>query len=359
MISVLVVEDSRVTRDYLVFVLESDPAIEVVGAVDSGEAALEFIARRRPDVILMDIHLPGIDGIETTRRLMTTTPVPVVMCTSSLGSNEVHTALRGLEAGALALLKKPRGLADPESARESAAIVSSLKLMSEIRVVRRWHRPSSSGQTLAVVAQDNQVDRAAHDAAVVVIGASTGGPPALVQILTALPRDFPVPILIVQHISAGFAAGLCTWLAAASGLPVNMACAGQVPLPGHVYVAPDDHHMRVGPRGELQLAQDPPQHGLRPTIGPLFKSVAQRYGRRAIGVLLTGMGRDGADELKEMADMGALTMAQDEASCVVFGMPAEAIRLGAARHVASPTKIAELLSAAVPAVGKIAGGTHG
>ncbi len=348
MIKVLVVEDSRVIRDYLVCVLENDPIIEVIGTVASGEAALEFLDAHAPDVILMDIHLPGIDGFETTRRIMSSKPVPIVVCTASTHFSEVHTVMRALEAGALAALKKPRGLGDPEAEAEAAAIVDNVKLMSEVKVVRRWNRPSAAApRPVPAAAQPAPLDGVRQDAAIVAIGASTGGPPALAQILSGLSPAFAVPILVVQHMSAGFTAGFAEWLATASGLPVHVARGGEIPLPGHVYAAPDDHHLRVGPGGELQTSRDEPHGGLRPSVGILFRSVAERFGRRAIGVLLTGMGRDGADELKLMADRGALTAAQDEASSVVFGMPGEAIRLGAARFVLSPQKLADFLNAAI------------
>jgi two-component system, chemotaxis family, protein-glutamate methylesterase/glutaminase len=348
MINVLVVEDSRVIRDFLVYVLEADPEIRVMGTAESGEAALELLARRRPDVILMDIHLPGIDGLETTRRIMSSNPVPIVVCTASTHFDQEHTAMRALEAGALAVLKKPRGFGGPDAEAETAAIVNAVKLMSEVKVVRRWNRtaPVSTPVTSAL-AEPTPLNGLGHDVAVVAIGASTGGPPVIFQILSGLSTAFPAPILVVQHISAGFTTGFAEWLASASGLPVHVAQGGETPLPGHVYVARDDHHLRVGPRGELQATTDEPHNGLRPSAGVLFRSVAERFGRRAIGVILTGMGRDGAEELKLMADQGALTVAQDEESSVVFGMPAEAVRLGAAQFVFPPQKIAELLTTAV------------
>ena len=348
MINVLVVEDSRVIRDYLVYLLGSDPNICVIGTADSGEAALELLGKMRPDVTLMDIHLPGIDGFETTRQIMSSTPMPIVVCTASTSAEHAHTAMRALEAGALAVLKKPRGVDDPNAESQGLAIIETLKLMSEVKVVRRWNLDASApGLGASANGEPAAIDVTAYDPAVVAIGASTGGPPAIYQILSGLSAAFPVPILVVQHISVGFVAGFAEWLASASGLPVHVARDGEVPLPGHVYVAPDDHHLRIGPRGDLETAQDAPHSGLRPSVAALFRSVAERFGRRAAGVLLTGMGRDGAEELKLMADRGALTVAQDEASCAVFGMPAEAIRLGGAKFVLPPHKIAELLSAAV------------
>ena len=343
MIDVLVVEDSRATRDYLVYTIDACPGMRVIGAADSGEAAIEFLGKHRPDVILMDIHLPGIDGFETTRRIMSSAPVPIVVCTASTHFNRMYTAMHALEAGALAVLKKPGGFGGP-GAQGEAEMINTLKLMSEVKLVRRWNQTAPAARA---VAEPMPLDSFGHDAAIVAIGASTGGPPVLSQILSALSPAFAAPILVVQHISAGFTVGFAEWLATASCLPVHVARGGEIPLPGHVYVAPDDHHLHAGPHGELRTTRDEPHNGLRPSVGVLFRSVAGTFGRRAIGVLLTGMGRDGAEELKLMSDQGALTVAQDEKSCVVFGMPAEAIRLGAARFVFPPHRIADLLNASV------------
>jgi two-component system chemotaxis response regulator CheB len=252
------------------------------------------------------------------------------------------------EAGALALLKKPRGMADPDAEVESTAIINALKMMSEVKLVRRWNRAAPANK-LEVPANGEALpyDFVGHDVAVVAIGASTGGPPVVAQILSSLTPKFAAPILVVQHIALGFTEGFASWLASVSKLPVHLATGGDVPLPGHVYVAPDDHHLRIGTRGELQTTRDEPNNGLRPSVGVLFRSVSERFGSRAIGVLLTGMGRDGAEELKLMSNRGALTLAQDEESCIVFGMPGEAIKLSAARFVFPPQKIAEVLNTAV------------
>ncbi|HUX37154.1 MAG TPA: chemotaxis-specific protein-glutamate methyltransferase CheB [Rectinemataceae bacterium] len=340
-IDVLVVEDSRVIQDYLVYILETDPQIRVCGAVASGEEALACAGELRPDVILMDIHLPGIDGLETTRRIMSSNPIPIVVCTASTSFDQIDTAMRVLEAGALAILKKPRSLDDPGAEAEAAAIISALKSMSEVKLVKRWnHGPAVSQDPILPIPTNNSY----RDSAIVAIGASTGGPPALMALLSNLPPNFPLPILVVQHIAAGFTAGLVEWLGSATRLKVQLAIGGEIPVAGHVYLAPDNLQLRIGVAGELLTSMDPPLNGLRPSVGALFRSVAERYANRAIGVLLTGMGRDGADELKTMADRGALTIAQDEASSVVFGMPAEAIKLGAAQFVLPPQAIAAFLA---------------
>ena len=344
MIKVLVVEDSRVVRDYLVHALEVDPELEVIDAAVDGEHALQSVARRRPDVILMDIHLPGIDGLEATRRIMATTPIPIVICTGSTTFDQVKTAMQALEAGALACLRKPRGYGSPGAEAELANIIATLKLMAEIKVVRRWSKRSKRSGAPSIRSTAGEVS-------VITMGASTGGPPVLAEILSRLPSDLPVPILVAQHISSGFTAGFVEWLAQRSGLPGHLAVEGESPLPGHFYLPPDDYHMRVGSGRRLHLDHSDLHPGPRPSADLLFRSVAEHYGSGAVGVLLTGMGRDGAESLKYMASLGALTIAQDEASCVVFGMPAEAIKLGAAARVLAPLQIAELL---LRSVGRIA-----
>lgn len=349
MINVLVVEDSPVSQEQLVFLLEQDPMIRVIGTVSSGEDALKFVRKTPPTVILMDIHLPGIDGFEATRQIMATVPVPIVICTSSATFDAVKMAMHAVEAGALAAVQKPRGPADPASDATAAELVQVLRLMSEVKVVRRWKRVPPAPQPKI---PSPMAPLAGEPWTLVAMGASTGGPPAIVEILKALEPDFPLPILLVQHISAGFTHGFAEWLEAASNIPVRIARAGEIPLPGHVYVAPDGFHLTVGDQGELATIVGESHHGLRPSVGVLFKSLARKFGPRVIAILLTGMGRDGAEELKILADQGALTIAQNEESSVVFGMPGEAIRLGAARYISTPAGIAELLNKSVQGNGK-------
>ena len=340
---VLVVDDSRVAREYLGYVLGADARIEVVGEVATGEDAVAFVRRSRPDIVLMDLHLPGIDGFEATRQIMATAPVPIIVCTAGTSFHEVKTAMEALAAGALAALRKPVGPTHPDAAADAAALISMLRVMAQVRVVRRWQRPAAGAVPAQRPARIEPAAVALRSVAVVAIGASTGGPPALAAIMSRLPKDFGAPVLIVQHITSGFTAGFASWLGTETGRPVHVVSGGEMPLAGHVYVAGEGGHLRVSSAGRLEMASDEPPSVHCPSVGVLFTSVAQRYGRRAIGVLLTGMGRDGAAELKVLADAGALTVAQDEASCVVFGMPGEAIRLGGAQLVLSPQAIADLL----------------
>jgi two-component system chemotaxis response regulator CheB len=188
------------------------------------------------------------------------------------------------------------------------------------------------------------------------IGASTGGPPVLQAILSALPRDFPAPILIVQHIARGFLPGMVEWLGQTTGQHVHIAAHGAVPLPGHAYIAPDDFQLGVSSGGRLTLARDEPENGLRPSVSWLFRSLADNQGSGAVGVLLTGMGKDGAAELKRMRDRGSMTIAQDRESSVVHGMPGEAIALDAATQVLSPDRIAAALITELARRAQYAGG---
>jgi len=182
------------------------------------------------------------------------------------------------------------------------------------------------------------------DLKVVAIGASTGGPPAIETILSGLPKDFPVPLLIVQHIAAGFVQGFADWLANSTGLPVKIAAQGEQLLPGRAYIAPDDLQMGVENGGRIILSSSGPENGLRPSVSWMFRSVGEVFGKNAIGVLLTGMGKDGAQELKRMKEKGAVTIVQDKESSIVYGMPGEAVAIDAAAYVLSPVRIAEFLS---------------
>ena len=343
MIKVLVVEDSPVVRAFLVHVLGADPDIRVVGTAHDGEQALEAVVRLAPDVITMDIHMPKLDGIEATRRIMESDPVPIVIVSGSSDPKEVATTFLAMAAGALAVLRRPAGLGHPEHEATARELVQTVKLMSEVRVVRRWprgHREALSAPPPA----PRPAEPAPARLRAVAIGASTGGPPALQAMLAALPEDFPAPILIVQHMAAGFIQGFADWLAQSSKLSVHLATHGETLLPGHVYVAPDDFQMKVARGDRIVLAGDPPDNGLRPSVAALFRSLAEVYGGEVAACLLTGMGRDGAAELKLLRSRGATTFAQDEASSVVHGMPGAAISLDAASFVLPPEKIAASLA---------------
>jgi two-component system chemotaxis response regulator CheB len=341
MIKVLIVDDSPVAQEFLTYIFTSDPDIRVVGVAANGLEAIKAAVQVQPDIITMDIHMPIMDGFEATRRIMEIAPKPIIIISGSSGCTEVASTFRAIEAGALAVVLRPAGINHEEFETSAREIVRTIKLMAEIKVVKRIQR--TTGEHPPVPSPIMQAPGVPTKIQVVAIGASTGGPPVLREILSDVPHDLPFPVLIVQHIASGFTKGFAEWLTDASGFPVSIASHDEVPLPGHVYIPPDGFHMgvREGPR--IVLSDHAPENGIRPSVAYLFCSVAQVFGPSAVGVLLTGMGKDGAEELKMMKDKGAITFAQDEASSVVHGMPGEAIRLGAATYVFPPATIAATL----------------
>ena len=340
MIRVLVVEDSATVREFLLQILRSDPEIEVIGTAETGEEALAAVGRTRPDVITMDVHMPKMNGLDATRRIMETNPTPIVIVSGTADITDTTKAFRAMEAGALAVLQRPHGTGHPAHEKTAAELVRTVKLMSEVKVIRRWPRSRPVEIPLAASACAEFPQQPPQtQIKLVAIGASTGGPPVLQVILTALPRDFSVPVLIVQHIAPGFTQGFADWLAQSSSLPVQVPVHGQPMLPGHVYVAPDGFQMAVSPQGRIQLNTDEPENGLRPSVSYLFRSVVQAYGAHSVGVLLTGMGKDGASELRLMKEQGAVTIAQDKETSIVHGMPGEAIKMGGATYILPPEKI--------------------
>ncbi|OPY89597.1 MAG: Chemotaxis response regulator protein-glutamate methylesterase of group 3 operon [Syntrophus sp. PtaU1.Bin208] len=341
-VSVLIVEDSPVVRDLLISILESDPQIRVVGAVESGEEALREVGRLHPDLITMDVILPGMDGLEATRRIMEEFPTPILIVSAAWVSTEVEKTFRALEAGALAVLEKPSAASSDDDVR-TRELIRAVKVMSEVKVVRRWSRNT---RIEGVISPPDDLDigkvpQQRFD--VVAIGASTGGPTVLKTILSGLSENFTLPILIVQHMTQGFIGGFVDWLSRAAHYPVSVAVQGQEICPGHAYVAPDGLQMGINSFGKIVLTRGEPDHGLRPSVSHLFRSVIQAYEKTAVGVLLTGMGRDGAYELKVMKDRGMMTIAQSKESSVVFGMPGEAIGMNAASYILPPERIAQML----------------
>lgn len=338
-VKVLLADDSAVTRMFLTHLLQSDPQIQVVGAVVDGQAAVDFVTRERPDVVVMDVHMPHLDGFEATRQIMESNPVPIIICSATSNLKDVVNSFRAMEAGAIACIEKPIGSAQNEFESKAAHLLETVKLMAEVKVVRRTARmrDKSGSRAFSKDAAKKKPIR------FIGIGASTGGPPVLQTILAGLPKDFAVPILVVQHIANGFLAGLVEWLNLSTSLQVQVASYGASPLPGHVYLAPDDFHMGVNVDGTIALTRDWPERHLRPAVSFLFRSLADVCGARAVGVLLTGMGSDGAMELKIMKERGAVTLAQDRESSVVHGMPGAAIAIGGATQVIPGDRISHRL----------------
>jgi two-component system chemotaxis response regulator CheB len=330
---VLVVDDSAVVREVLSRELSCDPGIEVVGAAPDAYAAWGMISRVRPDVITLDLEMPGMNGIAFLRRLLRVRPLPVVVV-SSLTPAGSDLALQALEAGAVEVVAKPRSA--PAADRTIAMLPSIVKGAAGARVCL----PGTQARARALAVASPALRPAQK---VVLMGASTGGTQALQQVLTALPKTAP-GIAIVQHMPEGFTRSFAERLNDLCEVEVKEAQDQDALVPGRVLVAPGNHHLllkRTGSRYRVEVKTGPLVSGHRPSVDLLFKSAARCAGRNAVGVLLTGMGKDGARGLLEMRRAGASTIAQDEASCVVYGMPREAVALGAAQIVAPLRRVAE------------------
>lgn len=330
-IRILLVEDSPVALTILRRILESAPDMEIAGTAHTGLEALDLMPTVRPDVICTDLHMPRMNGLELTTQVMAQHPCPILVVSASVQDDDPEHIFKLLEAGALDVLPKPKAGLDADSDRLKQSLINKVKVLSGVRVFRKKRSPAT--------AQSAAARPAARSAPlscrpkILAVGASTGGPLALQEFLAPLPAAFPLPIVCVQHISSGFLQGLIDWLESQCRLSVKIAQSGERPEPGKIYFPPERQHLTLDRRGRFVHAGSVPVANHCPSITTTFNSIAQFYGRRAIGVLLTGMGRDGADGMQAIAQAGGFTIAQDEATSVVFGMPKEAIALNAAREI--------------------------
>lgn len=361
-IRVLVVEDSHTIRRYLVDVLRRAPDFEVVGEAADGEEAIRLCEKLRPDVITMDIVLPGLSGVAATEHIMAWYPTPILIVSASVNRGEALKTYDALAAGAVDLVDKPR-TTEPRAEWE-AEFLSRVRMVSRIKVITHPRGrlrgdarspanlpPAGNGNLRISPAADLRPSPAFTPASAgairaIAIGASTGGPAAVADILRALPPDFSIPLLIVIHVSELFAFALAEWLNTQSNLPVRFAIEHEaLPSPGQpsVLLAPAGSHL-ILEAGLLRLRKTRERHSCRPSVDELFESVAACLGRAAACVLLTGMGRDGAEGLLAARAAGCLTIAQDEASSIVFGMPGEAVRLNAASRILALDQIGPALA---------------
>jgi two-component system chemotaxis response regulator CheB len=320
----MIVEDSTVVRRLLAHIVSTDPRLNLAAAVASAEEALQELPRVKPDVISMDIRLPGMDGLEATRRIMTEQPTPIVVIADSVRDSTFGISMNALRAGALSVVEKPVGIETGGYEQIADTIRTQLYIMSQVPVIRQRGILAARPR----LPQAELVQRPPQHPAVLAIAASTGGPPALAQVLGALPAQCPMPVLLVQHMGAAFMEGFAQWLDGLVPMKVSLAQDGEVPQPGRVYVAPGDRHLLLSPQGVLRLSNEKPLASQRPSATLLFRSVAAAAGDLGLGVLLTGMGEDGAVGLTEMRRAGAYTITEHESTAVVYGMPAAAVRLG-------------------------------
>jgi two-component system chemotaxis response regulator CheB len=347
-IKVLLVEDSVTVLRLQKQILSEDPQFEVIGAVANGKLAVEFVAKYKPDVISMDIQMPEMDGLEATRHIMYHNPVPIVIVSSLYNPSDILISFNILKAGALTILPKPYGFGHAQYSHSAREYRNTLKMMAGIKVSPQHKKPENPSEYPSYVekiqtAPTHKFIENKGPFNIVAIGASAGGPMALQAILSAIPPKFPVPIIIVQHIDQNFTEGFCDWLNTFSSISVKIPKDGDVLMPGYAYIPPGDSHLGFHKEGIVKVTKDPPENNLRPAVSYLFKSLANAYGKHAIAVLLSGMGKDGSSELKMLYDLGALTIAQNEASSLVHGMPGEVIRLGGASLILSPENIVKEL----------------
>jgi two-component system chemotaxis response regulator CheB len=343
-IRVLVVDDSLFMRRMMSDLLSRDPELEVVGTARDGQEGLEQARQLKPDVITLDVEMPVMDGITMLERLMAEQPTPVVMV-SSLTQEGAEITLRCLERGAVDFVPKPSGAVSLDLYKVSSQIIEKVKAAAR---VPRHRLTLTQGQRLPTPQDGGSKPsglphRERGDAPLVVIGASTGGPRALSTLISQLPQELVAPMLIIQHMPEGFTRSFAERLDRLSHLHVREAQEGDRLQPGVAYLAPGGVHLRLQPDGRLHLSQEPPLHGVRPAVDITLLSIAEHYRGKVVVAILTGMGSDGAMGVRMLHAKGARILAEDESSCVVFGMPRAAIQTGCVHRVVPIEQMANAL----------------
>lgn len=346
MIKVLIVEDSRTVSQYLEYIINNDPEIEVIGNVANGQLAVDFVKKNRPDIITMDVDMPIMNGLEATRIIMSTTAVPIIVVTASRNAHKMQISIEALAVGALTVIQKPIGIGHPDEHERTRNLLSMIKTYSQVKVITRKYRPTkkeTESKSIEPIAR-NVIPPVStlHKIKIVAVGISSGGPEVLAKIFAKITGKFPYPILVVQHITPGFLVGMITWFNRLSKIPVRIASDKELILPGNIYFAPDNFQMEVT-FNRIKLRKCIEGVRICPSVRCLFNSLCIHHGKETFAMILTGMGRDGAKELKTLRDAGALTIAQDKESSLVHGMPGEAIKLNGAAYILDPDQIADVL----------------
>lgn len=323
MIRILLADDSILVRTVLREALHSSGDLTVVGEAANGIEAVALTKSLKPDMIVMDILMPLMDGLQATETIMTENPTPILILSSTVNEKDVKLAFTAIKKGALDVMEKPAISGAASQAEFFGRLAEKIRFLARIKVNLHIHR----ADRLKPITSEKGSPRS-----ILAIGASTGGPKAVAGIIKALPQDFSGAIFIVQHISSGFAKGFAHWLDIESSIPVRLAEQGDQPTAGTALVAPTDCQM-ILENGVIKIIDAPAVNSCRPSIDVFFESLAPSKGKHTVGLLLTGMGRDGAQGLLQLKERGAFTIAQDEQSCVVFGMPKAAIALNAASEV--------------------------
>lgn len=334
MIRALLADDSILVRAVLRDTLNASGDITVVGEATNGVEAASLTELLKPDIIIMDIIMPVMGGLEATELIMSRFPTPILILSSTVDERDVKLAFSAIKKGALDVMGKPAAAVATANAEFVAKLLDKVRMLSRIRVIH--HRQRVRGP------EPIAVPRQSVNRSILAIGASTGGPKAVMSIIKTLPKDFSSAVFIVQHISSGFAKGFAHWLDIESAIKVRLAETGDKPICGTALVAPTDCQM-LFENGAVKIVDAPAVNSCRPSIDVFFSSLAAEKGDESVGVLLTGMGKDGAQGLSQLRDKGALTIAQDEKSCAVFGMPKAAIALNAAERVLALDAIPEVI----------------
>jgi two-component system, chemotaxis family, protein-glutamate methylesterase/glutaminase len=341
-VKVFLVEDSPVALKILENLLAESSDIAIAGTARNGAEAFEKILKTQPDVICTDLLMGKMDGLELTQQIMAKCPTPILIISQAVEGHTSDMAVRLLKAGAVDIFTKPKSGLQEDYKQAQALLIGKIKVLSGVKVFTKpikpalvYPKPPHAPQALPPTVSGAYK--------VLAIGASTGGPQAFQKVLGQLPLNFPMPVVCIQHISEGFLAGLVNWMDAECALTVKIAEDRECLQPGFVYFAPEKHHLMVDHQGRCFYSAAAPVGGHCPSIGVTFESLASAYGKGVIAALLTGMGRDGADGLQIIAQKGGLTIAQDEASSIIYGMPQEAVKLGAARKVLDIEAIAPFI----------------
>lgn len=335
MIRVLLADDSALVRGVLKDIFSAASDIAVVGEARNGKEAVELTGSLKPDLVITDIMMPVMEGLEAIEEIMASFPTPILVLSGSLDDREVNLAFAAIKKGALDVMEKPEALGNGNFMAFGERLAEKVRILARVKVIRRRRKAppeEKAGLPLAF-----------GERSILAIGASTGGPKAVLGILKSLPDNFPGTVFIVQHIASGFARGFVQWLDRESRIKVRLAGDGDDFRPGEALVAPNDCHM-VLEQGRVRLLEGAPVNSCRPSIDVLFKSLAGEGGKQVVALLLTGMGRDGADGLRKIRESGGITIVQDEESSVVFGMPKAAISLGAADQVLPLSSIPEAIA---------------
>lgn len=371
MVRVLIVDDSQLVREILKDIFQADPEINVIGEAVNGLEAIEKTRRLKPDLITMDIQMPEMDGFEATEQIMAYTPTPILIFSSAIDKTEQYTSFKAISLGALDNMSKPDITQEgfehiAETLRKKVKMLSHIRVIPHIRGKFKARTPNDlgaalkatdSGLTKAAGSPEDQLIRQylrprkgpgeerGQKYSHIAVGASTGGPMALQKFFSAFPAAFPCGFTCVQHISKGFIQSFVDWLDSQAQLRVKLAVNGERVAPGTVYFAPDDVQMTITVDNTIQLnALTPPWGEFKPAVNHLFKSVGENLKHRAIGVILTGMGSDGAEGMKIMRDNGAYTIAQDKETSLIFGMPKASIDHNGVQAILPLERISETIS---------------